>query len=56
VNDTRLHFGLGPVELVDIDIRWPNGGKEKLVKVAANQLITVKEGAGIVKRERFGGK
>jgi hypothetical protein len=56
VNDTRLHFGLGAVALVDIDIRWPNGGKEKIAKVAANQLITVKEGAGIVKRERFGGK
>jgi hypothetical protein len=52
----RLHFGLGPVEQVDLEIRWPNGGKENLSKVAANQLITVREGSGIVKRERFGGK
>jgi hypothetical protein len=56
VNDLRLHFGLGPVEQVDVEIRWPNGDKERLSKVAANQLITVREGAGIVRSERFGGK
>ena len=56
VNDMRLHFGLGPVEQVDLEIRWPNGAKESLSKVAADQLITVREGSGIVKRERFGGK
>jgi hypothetical protein len=50
VNDFRLHFGLGAAELVDVEIRWPNGGKESLAKVAANQLITVREGSGIVKR------
>jgi hypothetical protein len=56
VNDLRLHFGLGPVEQVEVEIRWPNGDKEKLAKVSANQLITVREGAGVVKSERFGGK
>jgi hypothetical protein len=56
VNDMRLHFGLGPVEQVDLEIRWPNGAKESLSKVAADQLITVREGSGIVKSERFGGK
>jgi hypothetical protein len=56
VNDLRLHFGLGPVELVDVEVRWPNGEKEKLSRVAANQLITVREGAGIVKSDKFGGK
>jgi enediyne biosynthesis protein E4 len=50
VNDFRLHFGLGAVELVDVEIRWPNGGKESLAKVAADQLITVREGAGIIRR------
>jgi enediyne biosynthesis protein E4 len=56
VNDMRLHFGLGPVQQVDLDIRWPNGGKESLSKVAANQLITVREGSGIVKSEHFGAR
>jgi hypothetical protein len=47
---------MGPLEQVDVEIRWPNGDKERLSKVAANQLITVREGAGIVKSDRFGGK
>jgi hypothetical protein len=48
VNDTRLHFGLGPEKIADIEIRWPSGLKENFKAVAADQLITVKEGAGIV--------
>jgi enediyne biosynthesis protein E4 len=56
VNDPRLHFGLGAVEQVNLEIRWPNGVKENLAKVAANQLITVREGSGIVKTSRFGAK
>ncbi len=54
VSDSRLHFGLGPAEIADVEIRWPLGRIEKLEKVQANQLIRVKEGAGIVKAERFG--
>ena len=39
VNDSRLHFGLGPAAVADIEIRWPLGRIEKLEKVAADQLI-----------------
>jgi len=53
-SDRRLHYGLGNAETADVEIRWPNGNMEKLGSVAANQLITVKEGAGIVKSEKFG--
>ncbi|MBI1791963.1 MAG: CRTAC1 family protein, partial [Acidobacteria bacterium] len=28
VNDTRLHFGLGPEEKADLEIRWPSGRRE----------------------------
>jgi hypothetical protein len=56
VNDPRLHFGLGAATTADLEIRWPNGAKESLAKVAANQLITVREGSGIVKTDRFGSK
>jgi len=56
VNDPRLHFGLGGAAQADLEIRWPNGGKESLSKVAANQLITVREGSGIVNTDRFGAK
>jgi hypothetical protein len=52
-SDSRLHFGLGAAESADLEIRWPNGGKEILKKVAANHLVTVKEGFGIVKQEKF---
>ncbi len=47
-NDPRLHFGLGSAAVVDIDIYWPNGLHESLKRVPANQLVTVREGAGIV--------
>jgi hypothetical protein len=48
-SDPRLHFGLGEVKEVDIDIFWPNGLHEQLKEIPANQLITVREGTGIVK-------
>jgi hypothetical protein len=54
VNDPRLHFGLGSAAKVDIEIRWPAGGIEKLSNVAANQLIYVTEGSGITRTEKFG--
>ena len=53
-NDSRLHFGLGEASAADLEIRWPNGGVERIAGVAAGQLITVREGAGIVRKERFG--
>jgi enediyne biosynthesis protein E4 len=48
VNDRRLHFGLGAANTADLEIRWTNGGAERLKGVAANQLVTIKEGRGIV--------
>jgi hypothetical protein len=49
-NDLRLHFGLGRNTLVErIEIRWPGGQTESLREIAANQIVTIKEGAGIVK-------
>ncbi len=53
MNDSRLHFGLGPAAVADVEIRWPLGRVEKLAKVAADQLILVKEGSGISRAERF---
>jgi len=53
VNDSRLHFGLGSVTKVDIEIRWPLGQVEKLAGVAADRIIHVTEGAGITHAERF---
>jgi len=53
VNDPRLHFGLGAAKSAELEIRWPNGLKEILKNVEAGRLVTVKEGAGIVKSEPF---
>jgi len=47
-NDPRLHFGLGAEKTADVEIRWPSGAREDFKAVAANQLIVVKEGTGIV--------
>jgi enediyne biosynthesis protein E4 len=48
VNDSRLHFGLGAEKVADIEVRWPSGLQEKFKAVAADQLIVLKEGSGIV--------
>jgi enediyne biosynthesis protein E4 len=47
-NDPRLHYGLGAVKLVDIDVYWPNGLHESYKQVETNQLVTFREGAGRV--------
>jgi hypothetical protein len=47
-NDPRLHFGLGAATKAEIGVRWPNGGWQHIGDTAADQLITVKEGVGVV--------
>jgi hypothetical protein len=49
--DLRLHFGLGKAEQVDvIEVKWPTTQKvERFTQVKANQIITIREGQGIVK-------
>jgi len=48
VDDRRLHFGLGQQRTVDLEIRWPSGGKEVFSNVKADRIITVKEGIGLL--------
>jgi hypothetical protein len=46
-NDMRLHFGLGHTTNVgSIEVRWPNGKEEVFPGVAADQMISLKEGSG----------
>jgi enediyne biosynthesis protein E4 len=47
-NDPRLHFGLGDATVVDVDIYWPNGLHEQHKNLPGNQLVTFREGSGIV--------
>lgn len=53
VNDRRMHFGLGPATSANLVVRWTNGGIEKVGNVAANQLVVIQEGAGIVRSEKW---
>ena len=53
VNDRRLHFGLGSATTASLEIRWPNGGQEKIPNLAADQLVVIQEGSGVIRRERF---
>lgn len=49
-NDMRLHFGLGENPKAEIiEIHWPSGSVESLKDLAANQIVTLKEGTGMVK-------
>jgi enediyne biosynthesis protein E4 len=53
-NDRRLHFGLGSATVVDLTIRWPNGATEQIPNVAADQLVVIREGTGILRKQKFG--
>jgi hypothetical protein len=49
-SDLRLHFGLGQAESVDVvEVKWPTTQKiERFTNIKPNQIITIREGAGIV--------
>jgi len=50
-SDPRVHFGLGAATRVDsIVIRWPSGQVDKLGPEAADQMIVVREAAGVIER------
>src|SRR5207245_7893558 len=48
--DLRLHFGLGKSQVVDlIELKWPTTQKvEQFRQVKVNQILTIREGTGIV--------
>jgi enediyne biosynthesis protein E4 len=50
-SDPRIHFGLGQRRLIEsLEITWPSGTVEKFTNVPIDQIITVKEGTGMVPR------
>jgi len=53
-NDRRLHFGLGTAAQAELTIRWPSGAAEKIPNVEADQLVVVREGAGVERRQKLG--
>jgi len=50
-NDPRIQFGLGKRTKIDsLEVTWPSGQIDRLMNVPVDQIIAVKEGAGIVPR------
>ena len=49
-SDLCLHFGLGKADTVDlIEVKWPTTQKtERFAHIKANQILTIREGSGIV--------
>jgi len=52
-NDFRLHFGLGRASTADISIRWLDGKVEHFNSAAAGLILTIQEGNGIVRTQRY---
>jgi hypothetical protein len=49
-SDKRVHFGLGSAKIVKtVEIHWPSGILQKLENVKADQILDVKEEAGVAK-------
>jgi enediyne biosynthesis protein E4 len=48
--DLRLHFGIGKAQVIDrVEVKWPTTQKvEHFLHVKPNQILTIKEGAGII--------
>jgi len=53
-SDLRLHFGIGQAKKIDkLEVKWPTTWKtEKFRNIDVNQILTIREGAGIVKMEK----
>jgi hypothetical protein len=53
-NDLRVHVGLGARTRVDrVEVAWPSGAHETIEGVDADQLVVIREGSGVVRREAF---
>jgi hypothetical protein len=52
-NDRRLHFGLGRDLFAMVHVRWTDGTWESVGRVDADQLFTIREGKGIVSKEKW---
>jgi len=53
-NDLRVHFGLGKAQKADrMEIHWPGGPVEVIENIEANQILTVRQGEGVVGSVRF---
>ena len=47
------HFGLGTASKATVEIHWPTGAFETHADLAADRLVTIREGQGIVMGRPF---
>jgi hypothetical protein len=53
-NDLRLHFGLGSAQRADrLEVHWPSGMKDSAADLAANHLVVLVEGQGVLKTAKL---
>ena len=56
-NDLRAHFGIGRSAVAErLEIRWPDGSTEVVPNLAANQIVTIRQGKGLVNRTPLAAK
>ncbi len=55
-SDLRLHFGIGQSTKIDsLEVKWPTTQKvETFANVDPNQILTIKEGSGIIQKMKPG--
>jgi hypothetical protein len=56
MSDLRLHFGLGTAQKIDsLSVRWPTTERvDKFENLDPNQVLTIQEGSGVIRSEKFG--
>ena len=53
-NDLRQHFGLGSDTRADrLEVKWPSGLVDVVPNLAANQIVSIREGDGVTGRQPF---
>jgi hypothetical protein len=53
-SDLRQHIGLGTHGHADrLEVQWPSGRSERIQNLPANQIITIREGNGVISRQPF---
>ncbi|PYQ84803.1 MAG: RNA-binding protein [Acidobacteria bacterium] len=51
-SDLRIHTGLGVRTRADrIEVAWPSGTADAVAAIDADQLVVIREGSGVVRRE-----
>ena len=52
-SDFRLHFGLGKATVANVSIHWLDGKIEDFSSVAADEIVTLQEGKGIIRKRPY---